>query len=320
MIGVNAPVFGKVVTAMVTPFKDDMSIDYKAVGTIVEHLINNGTSAIVVAGTTGESPTLETEEKRNLLRVVVASAAGKAKVIAGAGSNSTAQTIENCKRAQEIGADGLLLVAPYYNKPSQQGLVAHFETVMRSVTVPTMLYNIPGRTGVNINVETVIEIASHCPQVHAIKDSTGSIDQAGEIAGRIKQDFRIYSGDDNMTLPFLSVGACGVVSVASHIVGKQILSMIDSFFSGDHAKARYLHYEYLPLFKGLFLAPNPACIKYVMSKLGMCEQHLRLPLVGPEKSQLEALDRLIAGLKLAGSSAASVSQNMSPSSTSGPGR
>lgn len=312
MIGVNAPVFGKLVTAMVTPFKDDMSIDYKAVTAIVEHLVKNGTTAIVVAGTTGESPTLEDEEQRNLLRVVVAAASRKAKVIAGAGSNSTAKTIENCKKAQDIGVDGLLLVAPYYNKPSQQGLLTHFETVMKSVSVPTMLYNIPGRTGVNINVETVIEIANRCPQVHAIKDSTGSVDQAAEIAGKVREDFRIYSGDDYLTLPFLSAGACGVVSVASHVVGKPIGKMIDLFFQGDHAKARLLHYDYLPLFKGLFLAPNPACIKYVLSKMGLCEPHLRLPLVAPEKNQLEILDKLMADLKLTTTSVSGVAQNMSP--------
>lgn len=311
MIGVNAPVFGKLVTAMVTPFKDDMSIDYKAVTAIVEHLIKNGTTSIVVAGTTGESPTLEDEEKHSLLRAVVAAAAGKAKVIAGAGSNSTAHTIENCKKAQEVGVDGLLLVAPYYNKPSQQGLLAHFETVMKSVKVPAMLYNIPGRTGVNINVDTVIEIANRCPQVHAIKDSTGSVDQAAELAGKVREDFRIYSGDDYLTLPFLSVGACGVVSVASHLVGKPIGKMIDSYLSGDHAKARLFHYDYLPLFKGLFLAPNPACVKYVLSKMGLCEPHLRLPLVGPEKNQLEILDKLMADLKLATTTIPSASQSVS---------
>ncbi|MBX9770864.1 MAG: 4-hydroxy-tetrahydrodipicolinate synthase [Candidatus Obscuribacterales bacterium] len=312
MIGVDSPVFGKVVTAMVTPFKDDLSIDYKAVGSIVEHLINNGTSSIVVAGTTGESPTLEAEEKHVLLRAVVAAASGKAKVIAGAGSNSTAQTIENCKKAQEVGVDGLLIVAPYYNKPSQLGLLAHFETVMKSVKVPTMLYNIPGRTGVNISVETTIEIAKRCLQVHALKDSTGSVDQAGEIAGKIRADFRVYSGDDYLTLPFLSVGACGVVSVASHIVGNEILAMIDSFLVGDQAKARQIHYQYLQLFKGLFLAPNPACVKYVMSRLGLCQPYLRLPLVGPEKSQLETLDKLIADLKLL-STSVGVSQTMTAS-------
>lgn len=314
MIGVNAPVFGKLVTAMVTPFKDDMSIDYKAVSAIVEHLLKNGTTSIVVAGTTGESPTLEDQEKYDLLKVVVAAARGKAKVIAGAGSNSTVKTIENCKKAQEVGVDGLLLVAPYYNKPSQQGLLAHFETVMKSVNVPTMLYNIPGRTGVNINVDTVIEIANRCPQVHALKDSTGSVDQAAELAGKIREDFRIYSGDDYLTLPFLSVGACGVVSVASHVVGKPIAKMIDMFFQGDHAKARVLHYDHLALFKGLFLAPNPACVKYVLSKMGLCEPHLRLPLVGPEKNQLEILDKLMAELKLATTSVAGVTQNVSATS------
>lgn len=316
MIGVNSPVFGKVVTAMVTPFNDDKSIDYKAVGAIVEHLINNGTSAIVVAGTTGESPTLEDAEKQKLLSTVIATAAGRVKVIAGAGSNSTAKTIENCKKAQEIGADGLLVVAPYYNKPSQAGLLAHFEAVMKAVTVPTILYNIPGRTGVNVNVETVIEIANRCPQIHAIKDSTGSVDQAGEIAGKIRPDFRIYSGDDYLTLPFLSVGGCGVVSVASHVIGKQILAMIDAHLAGDYDKARQIHYEYLPLFKGLFLAPNPACVKYVMSRLGLCQPHLRLPLVGPEKSQLEILDKLMTDLKLSASTMAGVSQSVSSESRS----
>lgn len=309
MIGVNSPVFGKVVTAMVTPFNDDMSIDYKAVTAIVEHLIRNGTTSIVVAGTTGESPTLEDKEKGELLAAVMKAAKGKAKVIAGAGSNSTAHTIENCKKAQEAGVDGLLLVAPYYNKPSQQGLLAHFETVMKSVTVPTMLYNIPGRTGVNITVDTTVELANRCKLIHALKDSTGSVDQAGELAGKIREDFRIYSGDDYLTLPFLSAGACGVVSVASHVVGKPISKMIDAFFTGDHAKARLFHYDYLPLFKALFLSPNPACVKYVLSKMGLCQPHLRLPLVGPEKSHMEILDKLMAELKLETTSVTGVVQN-----------
>lgn len=293
MIGVDPSVFGRVITAMVTPFDDDLQVDFKAVDRIVDHLLSSGTESIVVAGTTGESPTLEEFEKKELLKAVKARVKDRAKVIMGAGTNSTVKTIKASQEAETNGADGLLIVAPYYNKPSQEGLIAHFEQVAHATRLPIMVYNIPGRTGVNILPETMVELARRARTICSLKDSTNSVEQAADVAGRARADFRIYSGDDFLTLPFLSVGACGVVSVAAHLVGPAISEMIGAYFSGDMEKARKLHYQYLPLFKGIFMAPNPTCVKYALSKLGLCKPHLRLPLVPLTDKHREAMDALL---------------------------
>jgi 4-hydroxy-tetrahydrodipicolinate synthase len=293
MIGTDAPLFGRVVTAMVTPFDDELKIDWKALEKIVDHLLKTGTNTLLVSGTTGESPTLDDSEKKDLLKAVVAQAKGRAKVIMGTGSNDTAKSIKASRDAEALGADGLLLVAPYYNKPNQEGLTAHFEAICKATSLPAVLYNIPGRTGINVSSQTTIELASRCSNLHALKDSTGCPDQAGEIAGAAREDFRVYSGDDYLTLPFLSVGGCGVISVASHLIGQQISEMIDAFFSGDLDKARKLHYQCLPFFKGLFTAPNPTCVKYALSKLGLCKPNLRLPLVPLSQKDAEPLEKIL---------------------------
>jgi 4-hydroxy-tetrahydrodipicolinate synthase len=297
MIGTDAPLFGRVMTAMVTPFDDALKIDYKALEKIVEHLIANGTNTIVVAGTTGESPTLEEAEKEELLKAVLEQTKGRVKVIMGTGSNDTAKSIKASRQAESMGADALLVVAPYYNKPGQDGLTAHFEAILKATSLPVVLYNIPGRTGVNVLPETTVELAKRCSNLHAVKDSTGNVEQAAEIAGKARDSFRIYSGDDYLTLPFLSVGACGVVSVASHLVGKEIQAMIAAFENGNHDQARRAHYELLPLFKGLFTAPNPTCVKYALSQLGLCKPNLRLPLVTISGAPKEALERLLKDLR-----------------------
>ncbi|MCC6980503.1 MAG: 4-hydroxy-tetrahydrodipicolinate synthase [Candidatus Melainabacteria bacterium] len=281
---------------MITPFDDSDKVDFKAVEKLVNHLIQNGTSAIVVSGTTGESPTLDSSEKKELLKSVLETAGNRAKVIMGTGYNDTRKSVEASKEAEKLGAHGLLVVAPYYNKPSQAGLLAHFGEVAGSTSLPIVIYNIPGRTGINITSETMIKLAEKHKNIHALKDSTGSVDQTGEIAGVARKDFRIYSGDDYLTLPFLSVGAAGVVSVASHIVGSQIKEMCDAFFNGNADKARELHYKYLPLFKALFAAPNPTCTKYALSKMGLCKENLRLPLVPLDAQQKAALDKVIEQL------------------------
>ena len=297
MIKTTPSVFGRLVTAMVTPFDDEMRLDLKATATLVEHLLLNGTESIVVSGTTGESPTLEDSEKELLLKTVVQHSAGKAKIIMGTGSNDTAKSAKASKLAEAAGADGVLVVAPYYNKPSQEGLAAHFETVAKATALPVVMYNIPGRTGINITADSTIEMSQRIPNLHALKDSTGNTDQAAEIAGKARPDFLIYSGDDNMTLPFLSVGACGVISVASHVAGPAIAQMMKAFFDGNLDKARGLHYEYLPLFKGLFVAPNPTCVKYALSTMGICKANLRLPLTPLPAAQRQLIDRLLRDLK-----------------------
>lgn len=282
---------------MVTPFDDELNVDMKAVERLVEHLINNGSTAIVVAGTTGESPTLDEAEKLNLLKAVVKFANRRAKVIFGAGSNDTRKSIKASQEAEAAGADALLIVAPYYNKPNQDGLKAHFSSLARSTNLPIMIYNIPGRTGINVAPETIIALSNEHANIVALKDSTGNVDQAQEVARLAEAHFRVYSGDDNLTLPFLSVGACGVISVASHIIGLEIKSMIESFFAGKLDDARALHYLYLPIFKGLFIAPNPTCVKYALAKMGLCKENLRLPLVPLSDAQRKNIDELLKEIK-----------------------
>jgi 4-hydroxy-tetrahydrodipicolinate synthase len=297
VIGTDATLFGRVLTAMVTPFNEELKIDFKSVEKVVEHLIATGTTTIVVAGTTGESPTLDEAEKKELLKAVLAQTKGRVKVVMGTGTNDTTKSIKFSREAESLGADGLLVVAPYYNKPAQDGLLAHFEAIMKATSLPVFMYNIPGRTGVNITPETTIELAKRCSNLYAVKDSTGSVEQAAEIAGRARDSLRIYSGDDYLTLPFLSVGAAGVVSVASHVIGKEINELIDAFLAGDHDRARKLHYDWLPLFKGLFTAPNPTCVKYALSQMGLCQPHLRLPLVSISGQPKETMDRLLKDLR-----------------------
>lgn len=297
MIGTNDELFGRMVTAMVTPFDDNSKIDYSAVERLVEHLISTGSSAILVCGTTGESPVLDEEEKRQLLKFVIKIVKERVQVIMGTGSNDTSKSIKASREAEEMGANALLTVAPYYNKPSQDGLKAHFSAIASATALPVMLYNIPGRTGINISTETTLALAEQCPNIQALKDSTGSMDQAQEVGRLADQRFRLYSGDDYLTLPMLAVGACGVVSVASHVIGSEIKRMTDLFFQGDCDEARMLHYKWLPMFKGLFTAPNPTCVKYALSQLGICKPNLRLPLVPLSDAQKKAMDELLLAVK-----------------------
>lgn len=297
MIKNSADLFGRVATAMVTPFNDDYKIDFAAVEKLVEHLINTGSSSIVVAGTTGESPTLDHDEKQTLLKAVIKFANKRAKVIMGTGTNDTRTTIKACEEAQAAGADALLVVAPYYNKPNQEGLKAHFSAVAQKTSLPIMIYNIPGRTGANVSPETTLALASEHGNIVALKDSTGGVEQMQEIASQSGGAFRIYSGDDNLTLAMLSVGACGVISVASHLIGNELNQMVELFFAGKLDEARSIHYQYLPLMKGLFIAPNPTCVKYALAKMGLCQDKLRLPLVPLSKAQQETMDTLLKGIK-----------------------
>lgn len=297
MISTSGELFGRMVTAMVTPFDQNMQVDMKAVERLVEHLLSTGTTAILVSGTTGESPTLDDAEKDMLLKSVIKIVNKRVKVMMGAGSNDTAKTIKACQRAEAAGADALLVVAPYYNKPNQDGLKAHYSAVAKSTSLPIMVYNIPGRTGICINPDTILHLAREHKNIVALKDSTGGVDQAQEIAGHAQPGFYIYSGDDNLTLPLLSIGGCGVVSVASHVIGDEIKSMIDLFFAGKLDEARALQYKNLPIFKGLFTAPNPTCVKYALSRLGICGEELRLPLVSLSETQKKAMDELLKDVK-----------------------
>lgn len=285
--------FGQVITAMVTPFKNDLSIDFEATEKLVNHLIKTGTDTICVAGTTGESPTLTHDEERELCKFVQKIANKKVKIILGTGSNSTATAIESNKEAEKLGVDGVLSVVPYYNKPSQAGLLEHFSHIAKNTSLPIILYNIPGRTGINIEPQTVSELAGKYKNIVGYKDATGNLENTSQVVQLTSKDFLMYSGDDSLTLPMLSIGAIGVISVASHIVGNEIKDMINCFFAGKTDSAREIHNKLFSLFKELFKAPNPTCIKAALEMKGICKSNLRLPLVKLNEKQLNELKQIV---------------------------
>lgn len=270
---------GEVITAMVTPFNKNKAIDYDKVEDLAKYLIQNGSDAILIAGTTGESPTLTNEEELELLSTVKRACANKSKVIFGAGSNSTETAIRMSKFAEREGADAILSVVPYYNKPSQEGMLAHFSAVAESTKLPVIVYNIPGRTGVNISVETVAKLAKKYTNIVALKQSFPDMDVISELKMACPEDFMIYSGDDSLTLPMLSLGADGVISVASHLYGKEIKTMIHNFKTGNYIFAKNMHLKLYPVFKQLFMAPNPVPVKAALEKTGIINDFVRLPLV-----------------------------------------
>jgi len=270
--------FGKIVTAMVTPFDNKGNVDFDKTTQLVNYLLENGTDSLVVAGTTGESPTLTTEEKVALFRHVVSVVNGRVPVIAGTGSNNTRASIDLTKKAEEAGVDAVMIVAPYYNKPNQEGIYQHFKAIAESTTLPVMVYNIPGRSVVNISVETIVRLAE-IPNIVALKDAGGNLDAMTEVIARTNDDFLLYSGDDGLTLPVLAIGGAGIVSVASHVIGNEMKEMIEAFEAGDHQTAAKLHQQLLPIMKGLFAAPSPAPVKTALQLKGLDVGPVRLPLV-----------------------------------------
>ncbi|MCR4881784.1 MAG: 4-hydroxy-tetrahydrodipicolinate synthase [bacterium] len=285
---------GEVITAMVTPFNKDFSIDFTGLEKLVKHLINNGSDTLLVAATTGESPTLTLDEEMELLKFVKGVVGTKAKIIMSTGSNCTETAVEQSKRvAQAGGADAILSVVPYYNKPSQSGLINHFTQIAQSVDLPVLLYNIPGRTGINMLPETIATIAEKNPNVFGVKQSNGDLDQVSEIILNCPQDFTVLSGDDSLTLPMLSLGARGVVSVASHIIGKEIKQMIRLFKLGKVNEAAALHASFYPTFKKIFMAPNPVPIKAALNKLGFISDTVRNPLVTLTETEKEELFKVL---------------------------
>jgi 4-hydroxy-tetrahydrodipicolinate synthase len=270
--------FGQVLTAMVTPFDQNGEVDFNATRILVDYLIENGTDGIVVAGTTGESPTLTTEEKVALFKFVVDAVNGRVPVIAGTGSNNTRASISLTKLAEETGVDGIMLVAPYYNKPSQEGMYQHFKAIAESTPLPIMLYNIPGRSVVNLSVETIVRL-SQIPNIVALKEASGNLDAMAEIISQAPSDFTLYSGDDGLALPVLAIGGAGVVSVASHVIGNEIQEMINHFKNGNVQDAASAHRRLLPIMKALFTAPNPAPVKAALNMNGVNVGGLRLPLL-----------------------------------------
>jgi 4-hydroxy-tetrahydrodipicolinate synthase len=279
---------------MVTPFDGENRIDREAVRRLIDHLIEEQASdSIVVCGTTGESPTLTDEEKLELFRLAVEHAAGRCRIIAGTGSNDTAHSIHLTKEAEKIGADGFLLVTPYYNRPTQRGLYRHFRSIAEATRLPVMLYNVPKRTGVNLEADTVIGLAHDVPNVTSVKEATNDIAQATRIIRETPDHFLLYSGDDEMTLPFMAIGGHGVVSVASHVAGRNIKRMIESFLEGNVKEAAALHGELLPLFKGLFVFPNPVPVKYALKLHGLDVGGVRPPLADLTEEEQATVRRYI---------------------------
>jgi len=281
--------FGQVLTAMVTPFDQNGEIDFNATRELVNYLIANGSDGLVVAGTTGESPTLTIEEKVSLFKFVVEVVNGRVPVIAGTGSNNTRASISLTRLAEEAGVDGIMLVVPYYNKPSQEGLFQHFKAIADSTVLPVMLYNIPGRSVINMTADTIVRL-SKIDNIVAIKEASGNLDAMAEIISLTADDFTLYSGDDGLTLPVLAIGGAGVVSVASHIIGNEIQEMVNSFKNGHLKDAASAHRHLLPIMKSLFAAPNPTPVKAALNLTGIKVGSVRLPLVplnGEEKLALQ---------------------------------
>ncbi|MHB1042113.1 MAG: 4-hydroxy-tetrahydrodipicolinate synthase [Eubacteriales bacterium] len=289
--------FGRVLTAMVTPFNKDLSVNYGQARKLASYLVDNGSEGLVVSGTTGESPTLSKEEKIELFRVVVEEVGGKATVIAGTGTYSTAESIALTRAAEKVGVDGVMLVAPYYNKPSQEGLYQHFKAVAKSTNLPVMLYNIPGRTSVNVLPPTIVRL-SEVPNIVAVKEASGSLDQVGELRRSLPDYFSIYSGDDSMTLPILSLGGKGVVSVVGHLVGLRIREMINAYTSGNTKLATQIHLELFPIFKGMFITSNPVPVKAALNMRGMEVGGPRLPLVEATAAEKETIKNTLVNMKL----------------------
>jgi 4-hydroxy-tetrahydrodipicolinate synthase len=283
-------------TAIVTPFRNGI-VDLAALKRIVQAQARAGVDGIVPVGTTGESPSLDYDEHIQVVEMCVDYAAGRIKVLAGTGANSTAEAIYLTQAAEEAGADGSLQVCPYYNKPSQEGLFQHFKAIAQKTDLPILLYSIPGRCGVEIAVETVKRLAAACGNIVGIKEAGGTPDRVSQLRAAVGSKFTILSGDDSMTLPFMAVGAKGVVSVASNLVPRQVRQMVEAFASGQSVRARNLHDRYYALFKDLFLETNPVPVKAAMAMLGMIEEEYRLPLVPMSPQNRE---RLRASMKACG--------------------
>jgi len=284
-------------TAMVTPYDEKLEVNYNKAAELAKYLVDNGSDGLVVSGTTGESPVLSMEEKIRLFTVVKEAVGSQIEVWAGTGSYNTRATIELSQKAEQAGADGLLVVCPYYNKPSQEGLYQHFQAVAKSVSIPLMLYNIPGRTGINMLPETVVKLAS-IDNISSIKEACGNMDQVSQLRTLLPENFAIYSGDDSLTLPMLAIGASGVVSIASHLVGKEIKQMLDAFARGDNARALEIHCRLLPMFKGLFVTTNPVPVKEALNIRGMHVGDFRLPLCNANQDEITFIKNLLSNYNL----------------------
>jgi len=280
------PPFGRMITAMVTPFNQDGSIDWDGVAKLAEHLADHGHDAIAVNGTTGEAPTTKTSEKLEIIRVVKSTVGDRVKILTGAGDNETSYTVDQAKRCAEVGADGLLIVTPYYNKPPQAGIEAHFKAVAAATDLPIMMYDIPGRTGVEIEQETICRL-TEVKNIVALKDAKGNPASTSWVIART--GLPVYSGDDILNLPLLSIGAVGFVSVCGHTVGNELREMLDAWFAGNAARALEIHQKLLPVFTGTFRTQGAILTKAALTLMGLPGGSTRLPLVDATEAQIAQL-------------------------------
>jgi 4-hydroxy-tetrahydrodipicolinate synthase len=280
------------IVAIVTPFKNGR-VDEKKLEELVEFQIKNNTSGILPCGTTGESPTLSTDEHEKVIEIVIKAVNKRVPVIAGTGSNSTQEAIDLSVHAQQAGADALLLVSPYYNKPTQEGLYLHFKAIAGKVKIPIILYNIAGRTAINIEPQTMARLSSDCKNIVGVKEASGSLDQMSRIKALCGADFDLISGDDALTLPLMSVGGVGVISVVANIVPKDVAQMVEAFSKGNVKQAQNLHYKLLPLVKAMFIETNPIPVKTAMGMLGLCLPELRLPMCAMSKANQDKLSKTL---------------------------
>lgn len=284
-------------TALVTPFRHG-AVDFDSFRVLIEAQISGGVTGIVPVGTTGESPTLSHDEHRDVIKAAVEAAAGRVKVMAGTGSNSTDEAVSLTRDAEQAGVDGVLVVAPYYNKPSPEGLYRHFCAVAAATKLPVVLYSIPGRCGIEISVPVVVRLARDCPNIVAIKEAGGSVERVSQLRQALPDSFEILSGDDALTLPFISVGAVGVISVASNVAPAQVCELVSAARAGDMGRARQLHHRLYPLFKNLFVESNPAPVKYALSLASGFSPEVRLPLAQMSEEHCDLLKLTLQSLCL----------------------
>ena len=285
--------FRGVYTAIITPFNEDESIDYDSLAKLIEFNIENGVNGIVPCGTTGESPTLDYDEHNELIKFVVKKVAGRVSVIAGTGSNCTKEAIKMSKKEESDGVDALLLVNPYYNKPTQEGLYLHFKAIADSVSIPCVIYNIKGRTGVNVETSTLLRLINDCKNINAVKEASGNIDQIKAVIQNAPKDFSVLSGDDNIALQVVQMGGKGIVSVASNVIPKKMSEMISLALNAKMDEAQKLNFEMEKLFGVEFIETNPIPIKYILSKKGMCNEIYRLPLCPLSEEHKLGVDKVI---------------------------
>lgn len=287
------PRFGRMITAMVTPFAQDNALDLEQAGRLASRLLDDGSDALVVCGTTGESPTVFYDQKIDLFKAVISAVGGQAPIIANAGDNCTDDSVAFARKVVSLGVDAIMAVVPYYNKPPQEGLYRHFRAIAEAVDVPVVLYNIPGRCVVNLEPETIVRLATDCENIVALKQANPDLSQAAVVLAETPDHFEVFAGDDELTLPLMGMGATGVISVISHVAGSRFKEMIEAQAAGDHTRALRLHIELLPLMKALFMTANPIMVKKALALQGFPVGGVRLPLVEASAEQTSELERVM---------------------------